>query len=148
MKDTKAISSISYYSDSMFIIGKVVLLSYTDGPSAVTLSSEDIVEKEGGAIDVTCSADCNPSCTFQWIFTDESGSTNTVGSGDTLNIPNLVRANHGTYTCKATNKPNDDKEAEKSIQVTVTCEYFKYDFETFSQMQSDLISTDDDAFGV
>ena len=118
---------------------KSVLLCYTDGPSSVTLSSEDIVLKEEDMLQVVCSAECNPLCTFQWTFTDEGGSTKIVGSDSTLKILSLDRSDHGTYTCKATNEKNDNKGAEKPARVTVNCEYFIYRFEAFSQMQSDLI---------
>ena len=112
------------------------------------MNSEHIVKKEEDTLQVVCSAECNPPCTFHWTFTDEGGRTETVGSDRTLNIASLDRSDHGTYTCKATNERNNNKEAEKPTQLTVNCEYFIYRFEAFSQMQSDVIPRGDSLFGV
>ena len=67
-------------------IGKSVLLFYTDGPSEVTLISGNISKKERDSLQVECFSICKPFCTFQWIFTDESGNTETVASDRKLTI--------------------------------------------------------------
>ena len=125
-----------------------MLRSCTDGPSSVTLSSDDIVMKERDTLQLVCAAECNPPCTFQWKFTDEGGSTKIVGNDSALEILSLDRSDHGTYTCKATNEKNDNKGTEKPARVTVNCEYFIYRFEAFSQTQSDLLLRDDALFVV
>ncbi|OPL33907.1 hypothetical protein AM593_08825, partial [Mytilus galloprovincialis] len=58
-------------------------------------SSTSYVKMEGDTLgDITCSANCKPSCTFGWTYPD-----GTKYSGSTLGIGRLNRTHAGVYKC-------------------------------------------------
>ncbi|KAK7106149.1 hypothetical protein V1264_017439 [Littorina saxatilis] len=57
------------------------------------------VLREGGSLSVTCSADCNPPCTYMWIFNEEEIPT----SRGRLELSNVGREEKGVYSCLADN---------------------------------------------
>jgi hypothetical protein len=65
---------------------------------------------------IVCSAQCNPPCQFHWIKPD-----GTIIDGSTLEIPNLSKNDHGTFTCHTGNGYGNN--ATKNLQLPVNCKY-------------------------
>ncbi|KAK7495372.1 hypothetical protein BaRGS_00013311 [Batillaria attramentaria] len=51
--------------------------------------------------DVTCSANCNPECRYEWLKNDDS---NVIGTTAVLSLGTATRQSDGTYICRAVNK--------------------------------------------
>ena len=65
---------------------------------------------------IVCSAQCNPPCQYHWIKPDQS-----VVDGSNIEIPNLSKNDHGTFTCHAGNGHGNN--GTKNLNVTVNCKY-------------------------
>ncbi|XP_069109331.1 uncharacterized protein [Argopecten irradians] len=90
-----------------------------DGPSSVSLTPPTVTytPTEGQTIPtITCSADCNPACTYSWT---KDGQSYTTGSG--IQLTNIQRGQTGVYRCTASNVHDSVTTAE--INVTVYCTY-------------------------
>ncbi|XP_021366343.1 uncharacterized protein LOC110458766 [Mizuhopecten yessoensis] len=77
-------------------------LNVADGPGTVTLfpSNTTYIRTEGDTLpDITCTADCRPSCTFVWTKLDNTNFTTSA----VLSLGQLDRSEHGTYRCTARN---------------------------------------------
>ncbi|XP_076438582.1 hemicentin-2-like [Babylonia areolata] len=62
---------------------------------------------------VTCSADCNPPCTFRWVKDDSSDAITTLA---TLTLGQADRSTAGIYKCVAT---NDHASANAKFELAV-----------------------------
>ena len=74
----------------------------TDGPIQIEISPPDntyTVTETGSVNQITCTADCNPSCTTTW-----TGPNLPAGSTSILNLNNIDRSQAGTYNCTAVNE--------------------------------------------
>ena len=70
---------------------------------------------EGNTLQVTCAAQCTPSCFYVWTLGQrEIPSTNGV-----LNIPAVSAEQKGDYTCVAAN--GEGNQASKVLSVDVLC---------------------------
>ncbi|XP_071173994.1 matrix-remodeling-associated protein 5-like isoform X3 [Mytilus edulis] len=75
-------------------------------------SNTNYVMMEGNTLgDITCSANCKPSCTFEWTYPN-----GTKYLGSTLGIGRLNRTHAGVYKCKGYNHIGS---SEKTITVAV-----------------------------
>ncbi|XP_052062630.1 carcinoembryonic antigen-related cell adhesion molecule 5-like isoform X3 [Mytilus californianus] len=90
-----------------------VTVDYDPGNSIFfSPSSTSYTKLEGESLwNITCSADCKPSCTFEWTYQD-----GTKYPGSTLMIGRLNRTQDGVYKCKGYNLIGY---SEKTITVTV-----------------------------
>ncbi|VDI00565.1 Hypothetical predicted protein, partial [Mytilus galloprovincialis] len=90
-----------------------VTINYNPGNSIFfSPSSTSYVKLEGDTLeDITCSANCKPSCTFEWTYPD-----GTQYLGSTLRIGRLHRTHAGVYKCKGYNLVGY---SEKTITVAV-----------------------------
>ncbi|XP_069115250.1 hemicentin-2-like isoform X2 [Argopecten irradians] len=94
-----------------------ILITVQYGPSAVSLTPPTVTytPTEGQSIPtITCSADCNPDCTYSWT---KDGQTYTTGSG--LQLTNIQRGQTGVYRCTASNVHR----STKALRVNVTVYY-------------------------
>ncbi|XP_069125341.1 carcinoembryonic antigen-related cell adhesion molecule 5-like [Argopecten irradians] len=76
-----------------------VIVQY--GPYSVSLTPPTVTytPTEGQTIPtITCSADCNPACTYSWT---KDGQSYTTGSG--LQLTNIQRGQTGVYRCTVSN---------------------------------------------
>ncbi|PVD27512.1 hypothetical protein C0Q70_12674 [Pomacea canaliculata] len=88
------------------------------GPSStITLSpAKDVHDvAEGGNLTVTCSATCDPPCSFRW----RNSTGQTVAGDATLRLTTLRTDNSGKYTCVADNKIGTPAERNCSSRVAV-----------------------------
>jgi len=63
---------------------------------------------------IVCFAECEPSCTFQWIVNGTVHSYDAV-----LNIFNITEFDAGIYRCAATNKLGS--QVSNNVHVVVLC---------------------------
>ncbi|XP_033758279.1 hemicentin-2-like [Pecten maximus] len=85
------------------------------GPSTVSLTPPTVTytPTEGQTIPtITCSADCNPACTYSWT---KDGQSYTTGSG--LQLTNIQRSQGGVYRCTASNGYGSARGDDVSITV-------------------------------
>ena len=98
----------------------IVIPYITDGPGSsvsFNLTDESITKILGEKLGpIVCSAQCNPQCQFYWIKPD-----GTVVNESTLEIQNLSKNDHGTFTCHAGN--GYGKNATKNLPLIVICKY-------------------------
>jgi hypothetical protein len=76
-------------------------LKYSDGPIQIEISPPDTtytVNETGSVNQITCTADCIPSCTTTW-----TGPNSTAGNTSILNLQNIDRSQAGVYNCTAVN---------------------------------------------
>ncbi|XP_033758260.1 Down syndrome cell adhesion molecule-like protein 1 homolog [Pecten maximus] len=77
-----------------------------DGPSTVNLTPPTVTytPTEGQTIPtITCSADCNPACTYSWTKDGQS-----ITTGSNLQITNIQHGQGGVYRCTASNGYGSD----------------------------------------
>ena len=101
-------------------ISDVVNVAVQYGPDRVRISPpyRFYTKTEGNKLEsITCSADCRPVCSYQWIH--PNGDTY---SDSTLTIGSLQKQHHGIFTCKAQNIIGN---YISSINVTVNCKFLK-----------------------
>ncbi|XP_069119326.1 carcinoembryonic antigen-related cell adhesion molecule 5-like [Argopecten irradians] len=85
------------------------------GPSTVSLTPPTVTytPTEGQTIPtITCSADCNPACTYSWT---KDGQSYTTGSG--LQLTNIQRGQTGVYRCTASNVHGSTTNVDVSVTV-------------------------------
>ncbi|XP_021343376.1 basement membrane-specific heparan sulfate proteoglycan core protein-like isoform X2 [Mizuhopecten yessoensis] len=91
-------------------------LAIVDGPGeSISLSPPDTVytRNEGDRLpDITCTADCRPSCIFIWTKPDFTNFT----ASAVLSLGQLDRSEHGTYRCTAR---NDVGESSTAVVIAV-----------------------------
>ena len=91
----------------------------TDGPIQIEISPPDntyTVTETGSVNQITCTADCNPSCTTTW-----TGPNLPAGSTSILNLNNIDRSQAGTYNCTAVNEISSLTLIK--VNVIVNCKY-------------------------
>jgi hypothetical protein len=104
------------YFDQWSYIEKYIL---TDGPIQIEISPPDntyTVTETGSVNQITCTADCNPSCTTTW-----TGPNLPAGSTSILNLNNIDRSQAGTYNCTAVNEISSLTLIK--VNVIVNCKY-------------------------
>ena len=87
---------------------------------SVTPSGSTHVVNEGKVLDdITCTAECVPSCTYEWKKNGTSFRTER-----TLSLGQLTRSDSGLYTC-IVGKSDTGIQVTKNIDVTVNvrCKY-------------------------
>ena len=90
-----------------------------DAPESVKIARSQPVGVKGQSITLTCTADGNPTPSFQWK--QPHGLTTT---GPSLSISSVKFEHGGTYTCIATNNIEAGTESnETSVDLTVEGEY-------------------------
>ena len=111
-------SSVKLWVQTYVYIG--ILLCYLDGPGSsisVSPSEGSFTKIQGQSLGpIVCSAQCDPPCQFYWIKAD-----GTVEAGSNLEIPSLMKSDHGTFTCHAGNGYGNN--TTKNIFLTVNCKY-------------------------
>lgn len=78
-------------------------LPTTDGPLSVTLDpARDRVAVPAGELlpTITCSALCNPGCSYSWVKDD---ALEPLTRGRTLTLDRVTQSSAGIYKCVATN---------------------------------------------
>ena len=91
----------------------------TDGPIQIEISPPDntyTVTETGSVNQITCTADCNPSCTTTW-----TGPNLPAGSTSILNLNNIDRSQAGAYNCTAANEISSLTFIK--VNVIVNCKY-------------------------
>ena len=89
-------------------------------PHNQRLRSTSAELKEGDNLSaVSCSAECNPDCTYSWHKGSQNGPV--VTKNDKLALTSVTKEQHGSYYCKATNVIGRD--ASETFSLTVNCEY-------------------------
>jgi hypothetical protein len=91
----------------------------SDGPIQIEISPSDntyTVTETGSVNQITCTADCNPSCTTTW-----TGSNLPAGSTSILNLNNFDRSQAGAYNCTAVNEISSLTLIK--VNVIVNCKY-------------------------
>ena len=97
----------------------------SDGPIQIEISPQDntyTVTETGSINQITCTADCSPSCTTTW-----TGPNLPAGSTSILHLQNIDRNQAGAYNCTAVNEISSL--TLKKVNVIVNC---KYDYLIFS----------------
>jgi hypothetical protein len=98
-------------------------ISYIDWPWSILFISPgdtsdiaDVIE-DTTFVNRTCSADCNPDCSYIWI-----NNTNGVNTSYTplLDLSKPDRYDAGSYSCKAYNKYG---ELDKIFTLSIRCEF-------------------------
>ncbi|XP_052803510.1 contactin-2-like, partial [Mya arenaria] len=98
--------------------GQVVNIVVRYGPDNVSLSpsTTDYMVTEGDNLAaITCSATCNPACTYTW-----SRSGVTVSSTDTLVLSEIERRDGGSYICMARNPESSVLKNGPVVSINVT----------------------------
>jgi hypothetical protein len=94
----------------------------SDGPIQIKISPPDktyTVTETGSVNQITCTADCNPSCITTW-----TGPNIPVGSTSILNLTNIDRNQAGVYNCTAVNEISSL--TLNTVNVIVNCKYEMY----------------------
>jgi hypothetical protein len=94
-------------------------LKYSDGPIQIEISPPDTtytVNETGSVNQITCTADCIPSCTTTW-----TGPNLTAGTTSILNLQNIDRSQAGVYNCTAVNAISSLTLIK--VNVIVNCKY-------------------------
>jgi hypothetical protein len=94
-------------------------LKYSDGPIQIEISPPDTtytVNETGSVNQITCTADCIPSCTTTW-----TGPNSTAGNTSILNLQNIDRSQAGVYNCTAVNAISSLTLIK--VNVIVNCKY-------------------------
>ncbi|VDI00568.1 CD22 antigen [Mytilus galloprovincialis] len=104
----KAFNIVGFKEESI-----TVTINYDPGNSIFfSPSNTNYVMMEGDTLgDITCSANCKPSCTFEWTYPN-----GTKYLDSTLGIGRLNRTHAGVYKCKGYNHIGS---SEKTITVAV-----------------------------
>ncbi|KAK3094712.1 hypothetical protein FSP39_005333 [Pinctada imbricata] len=98
----------------------------TDGPREAVLSPDNNTTNldEGQNLGpISCSADCNPTCTIQWRFNATMGHGKFVDQttqNGVLQIVNVRRSMAGVYRCLLQNKVDYNR---KDVSLNVLCKY-------------------------
>ncbi|KAJ8311173.1 hypothetical protein KUTeg_011274 [Tegillarca granosa] len=75
----------------------------SDGPLTVTFTPSTTsysITEQGTIPDITCNADCKPSCSYRWT---KDGQVTLHGSGSTLSLRIINRNDSGVYRCTSWN---------------------------------------------
>ena len=94
----------------------------SDGPIQIVISPPDntyTVTETGSVNQITCTADCNPSCITTW-----TGPNLPAGSTYILNLQNIDRSQEGVYNCAAVNEISSL--TLNKVNVIVNCKYEMY----------------------
>ena len=94
-------------------------MKYSDGPIQIEISPPDTtytVNETGSVNQITCTADCIPSCTTTW-----TGPNSTAGNTSILNLQNIDRSQAGVYNCTAVNAISSLTLIK--VNVIVNCKY-------------------------
>lgn len=95
-----------------------IYLPTTDGPLSVTLDpARDRVAVPAGELlpTITCSALCNPGCSYSWVKDDASEA---LTRGRTLTLDRVTQSSAGIYKCVATNPHGT---ANNKFELAVQC---------------------------
>ena len=91
----------------------------SDGLIQIAISPPDntyTVTETGSINQITCTTDCNPSCTTTW-----TGPNLPAGSPSILNLNNIDRSQAGAYNCTAVNEISSLTFIK--VNVIVNCKY-------------------------
>lgn len=95
-----------------------IYLPTADGPLSVTLDpARDRVAVPAGELlpTITCSALCNPGCSYSWVKDDASEP---LTRGRTLTLDRVTQSSAGIYKCVATNPHGT---ANNKFELAVQC---------------------------
>ncbi|XP_071082555.1 fibroblast growth factor receptor-like 1 isoform X2 [Haliotis cracherodii] len=96
-----------------------VTLTDSEGPTQIRLDKTEPQPKEGGSVNLTCSANCLPDCRYSWTKGGQDMTSRTRGSrGQVLALKGLVGDDSGNYTCTAVN-PSSNKASDISAFLLV-----------------------------
>ena len=103
-------------------------LFLVDGPDTVSVTpnhSTHVVNDGEVLDDITCTAECVPSCTYEW----KKNGTESFSTERTLSLGQLTRSDSGLYTCSVGNS-DTGIQVTKNIDVTVNvrCKYIMWVF--------------------
>jgi hypothetical protein len=94
----------------------------SDGPIQIEISPPHntyTVTETGSVNQITCTADCSPSCITTW-----TGPNLPVGSTSILNLTNIDRNQAGVYNCTAVN--DISSLTLHIVNIIVNCKYEMY----------------------
>lgn len=93
-------------------------LPYLDGPENVNIKASPSQEYylKGSNIDLSCSADSNPSPQFNWFLDGHRLSA----TGPELRLMNVQESQSGNYSCQAFNSKTLRYQASQPLAVAVT----------------------------
>ncbi|XP_071083501.1 V-set and immunoglobulin domain-containing protein 1-like [Haliotis cracherodii] len=75
-----------------------------EGPTQIQMVKTEDQTKEGGSVNLTCSASCLPDCSYSWTKGGHDLASRTRGSrGQVLALKGVVGEDSGYYTCTAVN---------------------------------------------
>ena len=98
--------------------------AFVDPPAFKTRAPDQVVLEGGPRINLTCTADGEPTPSITWTKVFANGSdSNVLFTGEQFNLPNN-RINDATYRCNASNGIGND--VNHTVNVVVICEYVKY----------------------
>lgn len=106
-------------SCGMIISNKLFLFGSTDGPQSVILDPpKSSFTLPSGTLmpSVTCSANCNPECSYKWVKDD---SATPLTTSRALNIGQVDQGQAGIYKCISENEFGN---ASSKFVLSVQCE--------------------------
>ncbi|XP_071083927.1 inactive tyrosine-protein kinase 7-like, partial [Haliotis cracherodii] len=96
-----------------------VNLTDPEGPTQIQMDKTEPQPKEGGSVNLTCSANCLPDCRYSWTKGGQDLASRTRGSrGQVLALRGVVGNDSGNYTCTAVN-PSSNKASNISAFLLV-----------------------------
>ena len=109
---------VQYQFDKWFMYISII----SDGPIQIVILPPDntyTVTETGRVNQITCTADCNPSCITTW-----TGPSLPAGSTYILNLQNIDRSQEGVNNCTAVNEISSL--TLNKVNVIVNCKYEMY----------------------
>ncbi|XP_048257709.1 uncharacterized protein LOC124151825 isoform X2 [Haliotis rufescens] len=96
-----------------------IKLTDSEGPTQMQLDKTEPQTKEGGSVNLTCSANCLPDCRYSWTKDGQDLTSRARGSrGQVLALKGLVGDDSSNYTCTAVN-PSSNKASDISAFLLV-----------------------------
>ena len=106
---------------AFYLKTKFTYLFILDGPDSIQLlpNMSLYVLKEASPLNMTCLADCFPTCTYDWVKQESMAS---ITTNQHMSIENTTRDHSGIYECTAINEELNQS-TSINLTVLVRCKY-------------------------